>query len=33
MTHIWRDIWPELSVLFVLMAMAGGLVLTFFLTR
>lgn len=31
--HIWRDIWPELLVLLVLIAMAGGLVLTFFLTR
>jgi hypothetical protein len=31
--HIWRDNWSELSVLLVLIAMAGGLVLTFFLTR
>jgi hypothetical protein len=31
--HIWRDNWPELSVLLVLIAMAGGLFLTFFLTR
>src|SRR5438093_3155972 len=29
--HIWRDNWSELSVLLVLIAMAGGLVLTFFL--
>ena len=31
--HIWRDTWPELSVLLVLIAMAGGLFLTFLLTR
>jgi hypothetical protein len=31
--QIWHDIWPELSVLLVLMAMVGGLFLTFFLTR
>lgn len=31
--HFWRDTWPEVSVLFVLIAMAGGLVLTYFLTR
>ncbi len=31
--HIWRDNWAELSVLLVLIAMAGGLSLTFFLTR
>ena len=30
--HIWRDNWPEL-VLLVLITMAGGLFLTFFLTR
>ncbi len=31
--HIWRDVWPELSVLLVLIAMVSGLVLTFYLTR
>lgn len=31
--HIWRDMWPELSVLLVLIAMAGGLFLTFYLSR
>jgi hypothetical protein len=31
--RIWRDRWPELSVLLVLFAMASGLSLTFFLTR
>lgn len=31
--QIWRDIWPELSVLMALMVMAGGLVLTYVLTR
>jgi hypothetical protein len=31
--QFWRDLWPELSVLLVLIAMAGGLVLTVFLTR
>lgn len=31
--HIWRDIWPELSVLIVLIAMISGLALTFVLTR
>jgi hypothetical protein len=31
--HFWRDMWPELLVLLVLIAMAGGLVLMFFLTR
>lgn len=31
--QIWRDIWPELSVLLALMAMAGGLALTYVLTR
>ena len=31
--HIWRDVWPDLSVLLVLIAMVGGLVLTFFLAR
>lgn len=31
--HIWRDTWPELSVLLVLIAMVGGLFLTFVLTR
>lgn len=33
MTQMWRDIWPELSVLLALIAMAGGLSLTFVLTR
>lgn len=31
--HIWRDIWPELSVLLVLIAMASVVFLTFFLGR
>jgi hypothetical protein len=31
--QIWRDIWPELSVLMALIAMAGGIVLTYVLTR
>lgn len=31
--HIWRDVWPELSVLLLLIAMVGGLVLTFYLTH
>ena len=31
--RIWHDLWPELSVLLVLFAMAGGLALTFILTR
>lgn len=31
--HIWRDVWPELSVLLVLIAMVGGLILTFYLTH
>lgn len=31
--QIWRHIWPELSVLLVLLVMVGGIVLTFFLTR
>jgi len=31
--QFWRDMWPELLVLLVLMALAGGLVLTVFLTR
>jgi hypothetical protein len=31
--HFWRDMWPELSVLLVLIAMAGGLALTVLLTR
>lgn len=31
--RIWHDVWPELSVLLVLTAMVGGLVLTFFLTQ
>lgn len=30
--HVWRDIWPELSVLFALIAMIGGLILTVYLT-
>jgi hypothetical protein len=31
--HVWRDIWPELTVLLVLIAMAGVLLLTYVLTR
>ena len=31
--QIWRDLWPELSVLMALIAMAGGIVLTYVLTR
>jgi hypothetical protein len=31
--HIWRDTWPEVSVLLVLIAMVGGLVLALFLTQ
>jgi hypothetical protein len=31
--QFWRDMWPELSVLLGLIAMAGGLVLTVFLSR
>lgn len=31
--HIWRDLWPELSVLLVLIAMAGVIFLTLFLGR
>lgn len=31
--QIWRDIWPELSVLMALIAMSGGIVLTYVLTR
>jgi hypothetical protein len=31
--QIWRDVWPELSVLFVLIAMAGVLTLTYVLGR
>lgn len=31
--HFWRDVWPELVVLLALIAMAGALVLTVFLTR
>ncbi len=30
--HIWRDIWPELLVLLVLIAMIGVLVLVFLLS-
>jgi hypothetical protein len=30
--HVWRHIWPELSVLFALIAMIGGLILTVYLT-
>lgn len=30
--HVWRDIWPEPSVVFVLIAMIGGMALTFLLT-
>lgn len=29
--QIWRDLWPELSVLMTLLAMAGALVLTYVL--
>jgi hypothetical protein len=25
--HIWHDMWPELTVLLALIAMAGGLIL------
>jgi hypothetical protein len=28
-----RDMWPELTVLLALIAMIGGLILTFYLTR
>jgi hypothetical protein len=31
--QIWRDLWPELSVLMTLIAMAGGLVMTYLFTR
>jgi hypothetical protein len=31
--HIWRDVWPELSVLLALIAMAGVLTLTYLLGR
>jgi hypothetical protein len=31
--QVWRDLWPELSVLMTLLAMAGGLVLTYALAR
>lgn len=31
--HIWRDIWPELSVLLFLVAMVGGMIATVFLSR
>jgi hypothetical protein len=31
--HFWRDMWPEFSVLLVLIAMAAGLFLTVLLTR
>lgn len=31
--HIWHDMWPELLVLLALTAMAGAVILTFFLTR
>jgi len=31
--QFWRHMWPELLVLLALIAMAGGLVLTVFLTR
>ena len=31
--QIWRDVWPELSVLFVLIAMASVLTLTYVLGR
>jgi hypothetical protein len=31
--HIWRDIWPELSVLLFLVAMVGAMLLTFLLSR
>ena len=31
--HFWRDLWPELSVLLVLIAMAAGLFLTYLVTR
>jgi hypothetical protein len=30
---LWRDRWPELSVLLVLMVLIGALVLMAFLTR
>jgi hypothetical protein len=31
--HFWRDLWPELPVLLVLIAMAAGLFLTYLVTR
>lgn len=31
--HVWRDIWPELSVLFALIAMISGAFLAVYLTR
>jgi hypothetical protein len=31
--RFWRDLWPELSVLLVLIAMAAAQFLTFHLTR
>jgi hypothetical protein len=31
--QIWRDMWPELSVLLTLTAMVASVMLTFFLTR
>jgi hypothetical protein len=29
--RIWHDMWPELTVLLALIAMVGGLILTFYL--
>jgi hypothetical protein len=31
--RIWHDMWPELTVLLALIAMVGGLILTFYLTH
>jgi hypothetical protein len=31
--RIWRDMWPELSVLLALIAMVVGLVLAFYFTH
>jgi hypothetical protein len=31
--RMWHDMWPELTVLLALIAMVGGLILTFYLTH
>lgn len=31
--HFWRDLWPELSALLVLIAMAAGLFLMYLVIR